>query len=252
MEAVADRLRVAEQADEALGEVRRACVSVHSDVPSPWTTISLSAAHAIDRRSSRPRTAPGCGRRCAMGGRSSPGSRRAVRAHEQVLAGDLGLRVRPDRVAQRRGLDDRKPCDWLLVGRRRADEDVLAGASGEPLEVGLECAPARTRGSWRRRRTRGRRSPRARSPGRGRRRRRRRASGGSGRIDVAPRLSTNSSIPASTARCEQPALISPVPPMNRDLQCGHGCEPPSISVGKRMRRVPRRDGRGTRRCRSGE
>jgi hypothetical protein len=40
VKAVADRLGVSEQADEAFAK-SSLCVSVHSEVPSPWTTISL-------------------------------------------------------------------------------------------------------------------------------------------------------------------------------------------------------------------
>ena len=38
---------------------------------------------------------------------------------------------------------------------------------------------------------------------------------GSGRVVVAPRLSTNRSMPRSTARAEQAELITPLPPINR-------------------------------------
>ena len=47
-----------------------------------------------------------------------------------------------------------------------------------------------------------------------------RTSAGSGRVVVRPRLRTVTSMPSSTARRQQAALISPVPPMTRTLREG--------------------------------
>src|SRR6266581_3966749 len=61
-----------------------------------------------------------------------------VRRHEQVLAGDLVAGVLPERVAQRRRLGDRHPRGRRLVGRRGADEHVLAGPPAEQVDVGAD------------------------------------------------------------------------------------------------------------------
>ena len=46
----------------------------------------------------------------------------------------------------------------------------------------------------------------------------RRAAGGSGRLVLRPRFSTNSSMPLSTASREHAELITPLPPMNNTLR----------------------------------
>jgi hypothetical protein len=137
VEAVADGLRMAEQPDEGLGEVdvvgerpQRGAVAVHDDV--------LAAAHALD---DRPAAVEGQVH-AVVRVRGAHDRRRealpAVRADQELLAGDLVLRVGPDRVAQGRRLDDRQAAHGLLVGRGRADEDELAGAPGEEVDVELD------------------------------------------------------------------------------------------------------------------
>ena len=77
VERLADRLRAAQQPDERPGEVgvvgdrpqRRAVAVDHDRRPGA----------SARRPSSRPRTAEGCGRRCATGARSSSGGRRRGR-----------------------------------------------------------------------------------------------------------------------------------------------------------------------------
>ena len=108
---------------------QRRPVAVHDDL--------LALAHALD---DRPAALEGQVR--AVVGVRGPHDRRrkavlAIGAHQQLLARDLRLRVGPDRVAQRRRLDDRQPPDGLLVGRCRADEDELARAPGEQVDVRL-------------------------------------------------------------------------------------------------------------------
>ncbi len=62
--------------------------------------------------------------RCASTSRSS----QAILSREYCQNG----------IAQRRRLGDRKPARRLLIGRRRADEDVLAGAPLEEVEILLD------------------------------------------------------------------------------------------------------------------
>jgi hypothetical protein len=62
----------------------------------------------------------------------------AVGRDQEVFAGDLVAGVLPERVAEGRRLPDRQGRDGLLVRRRRADEDVLAAAAREEVDVGLD------------------------------------------------------------------------------------------------------------------
>ena len=136
MERVADRARVAEQGDETPREIpvvrqrpQRRAVAVHDD--------RLALAHPAQRR---PAPVQGDqGRVVGVRGAHDRGREAffPVRPDQQVLAGDLVPGVRQERVAQRRGLQDRQAGGRCLVGGGGADEHVLPGAAAEGIDVGL-------------------------------------------------------------------------------------------------------------------
>src|SRR5215208_2265106 len=61
----------------------------------------------------------------------------SVRRHQQVLAADLVAGVLPEGIPQRSRLHDREATGWRLVGRRGADEQVLAHSVAEQLQARL-------------------------------------------------------------------------------------------------------------------
>ena len=137
MEGLPDRAGMAEQGDEAAGEVvvvgqrpQRGAVAVDDDLLAPAHPLHHRPA-AVERH-----------QRPVVGVRGPHDRHREallpVGGREQVLAGDLVAGVLPERVAQRRGLHDRQACRRRLVGRRGADEDVLPGPPAEQVEVGAD------------------------------------------------------------------------------------------------------------------
>src|SRR5829696_7422261 len=61
----------------------------------------------------------------------------SVLGHQQVLAADLVAGVLPEGIPQRSRLHDREAAGWRLVGRRGADEQVLAHSVAEQLQARL-------------------------------------------------------------------------------------------------------------------
>src|SRR5829696_413508 len=64
----------------------------------------------------------------------------SVRRHQQVLAADLVAGVLPEGIPQRGRLQDREASGWRLVGRRGADEQVLAHSVAEKIQARLYLA----------------------------------------------------------------------------------------------------------------
>src|SRR5215218_682883 len=64
----------------------------------------------------------------------------SVRRHQQVLAADLVAGVLPEGIPQRSRLHDREAAGWGLVGRRGADEHVLAHSVAEQIQARLYLA----------------------------------------------------------------------------------------------------------------
>src|SRR5215204_408381 len=61
----------------------------------------------------------------------------SVGGHQQVHAADLVAGVLPEGIPQRSRLHDREASGWRLVGRRGADEQVLAHSVAEQLQARL-------------------------------------------------------------------------------------------------------------------
>src|SRR5215212_1241628 len=61
----------------------------------------------------------------------------SVRRHQQVLAADLVPGVLPEGIPQRSRLHDREAAGWGLVGRRGADEHVLAHSVAKQVQARL-------------------------------------------------------------------------------------------------------------------
>ena len=136
VERVTDGAGMPEQGHETLREIpvmgqrpQRRPVAVHDD--------RLALAHPAQRRPAPVQRHQG--RVVGVRGTHDRGREALlpVGPDQQVLAGDLLPRVRPERVAQRRGLDDGQPGGRRLVGRGGADEHVLAGPAAEGVDVGL-------------------------------------------------------------------------------------------------------------------
>ena len=136
VERLADRPGVAEQRTKPLAKSTW-CVSVHSDVPSPWTMTSMpgrirsicvqppwigtaGAVVGVRRAHDRRREA------CPRGRRDS-----------SVLAGDLVPGVLPVRVAAAASIRSPAPAGRRLIRRGGADEDILAGPTAEKVQIGL-------------------------------------------------------------------------------------------------------------------
>jgi hypothetical protein len=131
---VADRLGVAEQSDESAGEVLVVGQRPHGR-PVAVDHGLPAASHAVDDRPSAVKRDQGgvIGVRGAHDGHGEAYG--PVRRPEGQLTGDLVLRVRRERVAQRGRFDDRDALDRLLVSRRRTDENVLTGPAAEQVDV---------------------------------------------------------------------------------------------------------------------
>ena len=137
MERLPDGAGMAEQGDEAAGEVvvvgqrpQRGAVAVDDDLLAPSHPRQRRPA-AVERH-----------QRPVVGVRGPHDRHRKallpVGGREQVLAGDLVAGVLPERVAQRSGLHDRQAGRRCLVGRCGADEHVLPGPPAEQVDVGAD------------------------------------------------------------------------------------------------------------------
>src|SRR5258708_14580807 len=105
-----------------------ACVSVHSDVPSPGTTTSAPLAILSITVQS-----PGIGG-CAASYVCGPHDRHRkpigdVGAHQLVLRGDLLAGIADVRILSKVRLDDRPLKSGLSIERSRADVNVLMGSA---------------------------------------------------------------------------------------------------------------------------
>jgi hypothetical protein len=128
---LADRRRVAEQPDKGPGEILGA-----RERPDRRAVTrnehGLARQHAVAHRVAFVEHGGKTRARGVRGTHIGPGQ---IAPLHQILAGDLGLAVGPVGIDGGRRLGGHVGEGMLLVDRSRGDEDVLAGATGEDVDV---------------------------------------------------------------------------------------------------------------------
>ena len=132
MKILAERLGVAEQFHERLGEVRRArqrprrgAVAGHQHLLAGEHAVSDDVALVHHRRQAGAHSVAGADDRPVQ----------IARLLHHRFADDLLLAVNPVRVHRRGAFGDDIMLGRLLVARSRGDEDILSGLAGEHFEV---------------------------------------------------------------------------------------------------------------------